>query len=293
VVVGAVGGSGTRVVAEILHRLGVDLGSDLNTACDNWWFTLVGKLPRWDLHATPRRDDLMTRAFELLEQAMTVRLKPTRSDRKVVAEVIERCQAVSRRAPLPDDRTREWMHDRGQTLLESRRLGPQDAFMWGWKEPNSQLFIRQLHAVFGDRLRYIHVVRDGLYMARSKNQHQIRRWGPAFGIHVEGGSPSPQESLEYWIRSNEWAISQGEALPAGQFLVVNYDELCATPRQTVRQMVAFLGLDPSEPTMEELASLPHPRPHVGPARDAVEEFGEGQVDRVRALGFPVAGSDAR
>ena len=49
VVVGGVGGSGTRVVEQMLRQLGVYTGADLNSAGDNRWFTLLCKLPRWDL----------------------------------------------------------------------------------------------------------------------------------------------------------------------------------------------------------------------------------------------------
>jgi len=47
IVVGGVGGSGTRVVAEILSKFGFYLGNDLNGASDNLLYTLLFKRPRW------------------------------------------------------------------------------------------------------------------------------------------------------------------------------------------------------------------------------------------------------
>ena len=41
VAIGGVGGSGTRVIAEILIQLGFYIGSDLNSANDNLWFMLT------------------------------------------------------------------------------------------------------------------------------------------------------------------------------------------------------------------------------------------------------------
>src|SRR6266550_6138718 len=41
VAIGGVGGSGTRLVAEILRHLGYYMGRDLNEASDNLWFTLL------------------------------------------------------------------------------------------------------------------------------------------------------------------------------------------------------------------------------------------------------------
>ncbi|PLX51195.1 MAG: hypothetical protein C0613_00910 [Desulfobulbaceae bacterium] len=48
-VIGGVGGSGTRVVAEIFAALGVYIGNDLNAASDNLLYTLLFKRPRWFL----------------------------------------------------------------------------------------------------------------------------------------------------------------------------------------------------------------------------------------------------
>lgn len=159
--------------------------------------------------------------------------------------------------------------------------------MWGWKEPNSQLFIAHLHRYFGDRLRYIQVVRNGLDMAYSKNQHQVRRWGSLFGVQVQSALPTRRESLDYWIRSNESAILHGKQLPPGQFMILNYDELCAAPRAGVEKIIVFLGLDPPEHVVEEAAALPRsPNPRSIPRQDLELQFDREQLTRVRALGFP-------
>ena len=43
VVVGGVGGSGTRLIAECLKEAGYFMGADINDAKDNLWFTLLFK----------------------------------------------------------------------------------------------------------------------------------------------------------------------------------------------------------------------------------------------------------
>lgn len=43
VVIGGVGGSGTRLIAECVKKLGFFIGNDLNDAFDNLWFTLLFK----------------------------------------------------------------------------------------------------------------------------------------------------------------------------------------------------------------------------------------------------------
>ena len=47
VVIGGIGGSGTRVIAEIVALFGFYLGRDLNDASDNLTFTLLFKRPQW------------------------------------------------------------------------------------------------------------------------------------------------------------------------------------------------------------------------------------------------------
>lgn len=60
VVIGGVGGSGTRVVAELLENLGFYIGSDLNTASDNLTYTLLFKRPKWFHQNRDNREEIET-----------------------------------------------------------------------------------------------------------------------------------------------------------------------------------------------------------------------------------------
>jgi Sulfotransferase family len=291
VVIGGVGGSGTRVVELILRRLGVYTGSDLNWAGDNLWFTLLCKLPRWDLAAFTADSGVM-RGLTAVERAMTGRLDFTHQDRRIVHESLHRSRQWWRDDRLDDDKPPAWLRKRLESLLTSRRDYPPDAALWGLKEPNSHHYIGHLQRHFGDRLRYVHVIRNGLHMAQSRNQLQLNRWGSVYGVPDPGGDRSPDPgataSLDYWIRANETAIQEGNALPQGSFLLLNYDDLCMNPKREIDRFVEFLGLHPSADTLEELAGLPkrgsaRPRPDY----DAREMFGGERLARVRALGFPV------
>jgi hypothetical protein len=283
VVVGGVGGSGTRVVAEMMGHLGIYTGSDLNKAGDNKWFTFLCKLPRWDLDEVSEDGAFVARSLDLLERAMRGQLAPTWADRRSITEVLERCASHT---DLSDDRPVGWLRERAATLRRSRRDVPSGAPSWGWKEPNSHLFLPHLLGHFGDRLRYVHVIRNGVYMAYSRNQSQVCRWGPRFGITVEGATPTPSASLDYWIASNELALARGRAMRPGTFMQVNYDELCAHPDRVVPRFLEFLGLEPRDGLTEELASLPNPpKPPVLTRTQMETEFGEERLARVQRLGF--------
>lgn len=78
IAVGGVGGSGTRVVAQILSTAGIYMGDDLNIAHDNLWFTLLFK--RQDiLKAT---DEEFRNCVSIFVRAMTRRHPLTPAQKK-------------------------------------------------------------------------------------------------------------------------------------------------------------------------------------------------------------------
>jgi hypothetical protein len=280
IVIGGVGGSGTRAVIEVVRRLGIYTGAQLNQAGDNEWFTMLCKLPRWREDET----DSMMRSFDLVERAMQGVLGPTRGERKEISEVVDRCRAWIAQGDLLDSMSEDWLRIVSTSLLRSRDLVAKGAPLWGWKEPNSHIFLPELQSYFGDRLRYVHVIRNGFYMAHSANQAQVRRWGQRFGIEAE--LDSPVVSLDYWIRSNELAIDRGRRMRSGSFFLVNHDQLCESPRDEMTKLVHFLGIRPSDQELEELVALPQQPKSLGASRqEMVKEFGEERVARVEALGF--------
>jgi hypothetical protein len=291
VVVGGVGGSGTRVVEELLRGLDVYTGADLNSAGDNRWFTFLCKLPRWDLGQSGSGSEVAT-SLATLERAMTGRLDLGDDDVALLREAQRRCRHWWRDDRLDDDRPPRWVRARVTTLLTSGQAQPEaPPRLWGWKEPNSHLFVCHLRLHFGDRLRYVHVIRNGVDMAQSRNQLQLLRWGPRFGVAGvadPASAPSPTASLDYWIRANEAAVEEGAALGPGAFLLLNYDDLCAQPTRGVERLAEFLGLHPPEDVLGKLAGIP--RAAVAAPRadfDARQVFGADRLARVEALGFSV------
>ena len=81
VIIGGVGGSGTRVVAEILDNLGFYIGNDLNPAKDNLWFLLLFKRPRW-YRKTQRDKNQIFTGLSLLSNSMIDRTLPTCTELK-------------------------------------------------------------------------------------------------------------------------------------------------------------------------------------------------------------------
>jgi hypothetical protein len=100
---------------------------------------------------------------------------------------------------------------------------------YGDKTPNYVLDIARLASLFPEA-RFVHVVRDGRDVALSVIE--IDEWGPA---KVEGAA-------RYWARHVDAGRTAGDALGAGRYLEVHYDELVDDPETTLRRVCAFLDL---------------------------------------------------
>jgi hypothetical protein len=286
VVVGGVGGSGTRLVAEMLRSIGFDLGRDLNVSNDNLWFTLLFRRPRWYEQALADGSGQgrhVMQAIAWFEDAMLGRLRPCAELERLLDDAVEELTAQGLDRPFVWERRQRFL-EWGSTAIESRA--------WGWKEPNSHVYMEQLSQHFGERIRYVHVIRDGIEVARRGNQRQLQNWGPRFGVQVgpmsESRSPiSP--AVDYWIAANRRALKLGPALFGERFLVVNLNRLRSDPTPGVVRLLEFLEIDATSQLVSELADLTYPADlHPVPAdyNGLSEEQRRGFAD----LGFVVPSS---
>jgi hypothetical protein len=278
-VIGGVGGSGTRLVAELAQHLGTSLGGDCNHSLDTLWATLLLRRPEWLRQREERRGWEIDLAFDVLEDAVNGRLAMTPE----VTALLEQAEADQVRLGLD----RHWTGMRLASLAGAGRSGVAPE-RWGWKEPSSHHYLRHLHRHYGPTLRYVHVIRNGLDMAYSTNQWQVRVWGWRYGIDAPH-RVSPQASVDYWIRANREAVATGADLPAGCFLLVDFDRLCADPASGVDALLRFLELDPPSEVVDKLVALPRAPASTGRWRSGDATFTEEQLEAVAGLGFDVGG----
>nr|WP_280520732.1 sulfotransferase [Phaeobacter sp. J2-8] len=111
---------------------------------------------------------------------------------------------------------------------------------WGWKEPNTHLFLPQLNQNI-DGLRYIHVMRNGFDMAFSGNTWQADHWAHHYGLSPTSGDSVPLHQLRYWVAANRRALEYGRSHMHGRFIVVDYDDFCAHPDVHWPRLQRFLG----------------------------------------------------
>ena len=285
IAIGGGGGSGTRVVAEILKQVGFYIGSDLNSANDNLWFTLLFKRPKWFVKNSNTESEIF-KGLRIFEKAMTA------SHSFRLDEYFFIMKAALKMSFKGHDHLNSgsgmWPIKRILTILNFRKIDVSGYIGWGWKEPNTYIYIKYLHKYF-DNLKYIHVIRHGLDMAYSSNQAQLYNWGDILGIKSPDSSiPLPKASLQYWIESNKRTITFCRKFFKGRFLLLNFDQLCLNPEREISLLMAFLGLDIKHVDMDKLKSLPKiPKSTGRYKKHDLTCFNKDEIDAVRSLGFIV------
>ncbi len=239
VAIGGVGGSGTRLIASIVIKLGYYLGTDLNEANDNLWFTLLFK--RAELWPPEQHYEEIGRAYTIFAKAMSDQQPWQQPEIQYI------------RSLCVDERPKHdvaWLHDRADRLVEAEYLS--DCENWGWKEPNTHIFLPALLNQ-SPNLKYIHVVRHGLDMALGVNQNQLRLWGRQI-LQEPEIDINPSTSFRYWCAAHRRIAKIGKTM-GNHFLMLNYDKLCMEPESGLVQLLNFLRIKVTRRLLNELVNV--------------------------------------
>ena len=239
IVVGCTGGSGSRVIAQILRALGVFMGDRCNPADDAIPFA------KFDWHwgrfivATSR-------------DPHGVALRAARPLVRVPATYALQFTAMRHRAGYREGR-------------------------WGWKHPHSYLLLPFLQSVYG-RFRFVHLVRDGTDMATSSNQRQLRHYGDLFLSAQQRQLPLPVQAALFWSRANLAARDAGERLLGDRYVWLRLEDLCARPGDEVRTLATRLGIDARIDAMNRAVALPESPATLGRGREVDESLRRALLD---------------
>lgn len=285
IVIGGVGGSGTRVVAEMLSLFGIYIGSDLNDAHDNLLYTLLFKRPHW-YYENCQNDCSINTGLSLFSKMMTQSESPSMREVAFLTRAV--CEMALTGHNQHGNGCGVWPLMRIPRILLPWKARVPASRGWGWKEPNSHLLIKRMDRFFGN-FRYIHTIRHGLDMAFSKNQQQLFNWGPLFGIERPRSEVDvPRAAFRYWVRANEAAIEAGETIGSEKFLVMNFDELCRSPESGLKRLLAFLQIDIDRETIQRAVSLPQIPKSMGRFKSHdLDQFESADLDALSRLGFSV------
>jgi len=241
IAIGGMGGSGTRAVAEIFGQAGLYMGDDLNGANDNLFFTRLFKDPCWYKSASENNIEERLEIFERYMGQGSI----TPSD------FVKICRVATSNKVYRSD-TRFYINLSRKVFRKRTAIQT-----WGWKEPNTQIYVNTLMKYF-KQLKYIHVIRHGLDMAYSKNKQQLKNWGWKFNIHLSGKEDEKElaiKQVDYWIRSNQYVQEICSKYP-GRYMLLHHEELCNDTVTTIDRILAFSGIKTDVHNRNNLYSIP-------------------------------------
>lgn len=232
-IIGALGGSGTRVVARLVRAAGVFMGGWVNEAEDSE--PIQHFYNAWLRHYLAQGGNLGS--VEL------------------------------------DDAEKDF-----HRALDAHRTGidsPDAA--WGAKVPRSILMLGFWQQLF-PRFRFIHVVRNGLDMVYSSDHRQRNMVGDLMLSESERADDEVFQAMTYWCRVNIGAADFGEQHMAGRYLRVRYEDLCARPNATVRELVEFAGACSRDDVMNTVVRM------ISPSATRWREKPVAETDRLASIG---------
>ncbi len=232
IAIGGIGGSGTRLVAQMLKELDYYIGDDLNEPNDNLLFTLLFK-----------HESILTLLDSEFDEIVDIFLTVMNSDRELGLSQQKLIEALT-----VNNRTlhnKEWLSKR----IKNIKKGSSHE-LWGWKEPNTHIVIERFLSRMDD-LKFIYVYRNGLDMAYSENQNQLKLWGNIF-MNNQNIDISPKNSLKYWCIIFRRIEKLKQRFP-DRVLLMDFDKLCLSPNQSIEMFLEFLNI--KEYSNEKLKSL--------------------------------------
>lgn len=278
IIIGGIGGSGTRLVAELCSLFGIYLGNDLNNASDNLFYTLLFRRRIW-FYKTNQDQKEINVGLSLLEKLLLKRYLLTPRELWFLLYATADMALHYR-----DERT--WAFKRIFSILRYPRFVNPRFQGWGWKEPNSYLLIQQFSEIF-ENLKFIHTIRHGVDMAFSNNQRQMKAWGNLFDIQIPTKEADfPQSSLNYWVKANNMTTEYGKTLGNDQYLQISFDSLCQKPQDTIDEIISFLNITIDQDTYQKALKLPQTPASIGRyKKNDLTQFDPDDLSAVRRFGF--------
>lgn len=233
--IGGIGGSGTRVVAEIFAKIGFFMGYDTNESNDTLLYTLLFK-----------REDILTCSDDELCYCWAIYKKIMQTSTPLSSEEIGYLEKLTITNRVQHDK--EWLHKR-LDFISHREVHT----LWGWKEPNTHIVIERLLSMQAN-LKFIYVYRNGLDMAYSSNQNQLKFWGKYF-LPAENCSITPKNSLKYWCITHK-KIQRLQTIFADRIYMLDFDQLCTDTAYTLEKLQEFVEYEGSMEQFKNMVKKP-------------------------------------
>ncbi|MEQ8769497.1 MAG: sulfotransferase [Phycisphaerales bacterium] len=144
------------------------------------------------------------------------------------------------------------------------------------KSPGHTARVRELKEVFGDRIRFVHIVREPEAVIRSNTRMARQLEGYALE-----SPPRPQDTrrvfVEEYARTDAAAREQLAAIGAGHVAGIRYQDLIADPVGEMERIYAELGLGWSDTVRDSMVAYLR---EVAAYRTADQKASDGARDRM-------------
>jgi hypothetical protein len=217
VIIGAIGGSGTRVLWKILAAAGGYMGRRVTRNRDS---LDLSEFLNAHLNPVLQRTGSLDYALDGLPPHLRLRT--------------ERALLTTLRAYLADRR--------------------QPSPFWGFKIPRSLYILPFLDCLL-PQARFIQLVRDGRDMAFSKNSFQLDRHFAFLsppGVETSG----PVAAMRLWAKANGEAADWATRHLGDRHRIVRFEDLCAEPEREIAALLHWLHVDADARDLATLVAAP-------------------------------------
>ena len=255
VLIGGLGGSGTRAIADAVANLGFYPGECLNASSDNLIFTRLFKLPQW-LKSEPSDHEINSRVA-IFRSIMENGITSTTADE------------------FPDLKEFEERQPSGLAGLSDHHLG------WMTKEPNSHIFADPLLRNL-DTAHFIYITREAFDMAYSSNRQQLINWGWMFDIKVEDYTSPEEAQLAYWIATERRKTQLVQRWP-GRMSTWSFEEFVANPEAHLTDLTRTLNISVPEHTIRSACAHVQKPEGMGRSKERPLNFDPELIDEAISL----------
>lgn len=249
--IGGIGGSGTRLFADILSKY-VHMGNSINDSSDNTTFTLLFKR----LKSLTLSEEEFDEIFSIFKKIMT-------------NKVLNKKEVSKFNKIYLEDTSQDYLYDKTLAKDLSLCFFPKTKITnWGWKEPNTHIVLGHILRQ-GDNYKYIHIYRDGFMSAISPNQNQLKFWCTK--------KVTPSKSIEYWISVQEKIIEYKRKYPNSIFLI-DYSIFIKSPEYYLVRLSNFCGYMIDIKFVKSLIKEPSKKKKIN-----MRVFTKSQINKVKQL----------
>ena len=265
IVFGGVGGSGTRLFAQIMYLLNVYMGNCINDTEDNLMFTFLFK----NKDVLKLNDKEIDNLIYMFQKGMEGKSNFNEIEKNILKNLYE------------THTKQNYLYDKKKVYEKFLNNSVSNQYKndskWGWKEPNTHIILEKLIKYY-PKIKYIHVMRNGLDMAFSKNQNQLKFWTDL--------KPTPKNSLHYWVNVHKKIFKLQQQYPQN-ILFIDFDDFCLNPEKNIPILLNFIEVPVNDALIIKIKSIIKvPVDSIGRYKNhSLSQFDKSDLEFIKYLGY--------